>query len=97
VNASYPLMSLRGRTPLWMLNLIADLYETEIRGTHAFDIRHPRARWLELVVSDREECSTRGCDERARWEEDAEHAWCGRCANAEIAIVAAARLRAVRS
>jgi len=88
---SYPLWTLQASAaPEWAINLLADLYEIEIQGTHGFGVRHPRAPWLLLVVSSVERCA---CGERARWEEMGGPAFCPRCADAEIALVAAEQLR----
>lgn len=93
--SSYPLATLVERPSLWMLEILADLYEAEIRGTHGLHIVHPRASWLTLVVSSVTTCGA--CGGPARWEErsdDGERvAWCGRCAEAEVALAAARALR----
>jgi len=88
--ASYPLSTLVEAPAEWALNLMADLYQADIKGTHGFGVRHPRAPWLLLVVSSVERCA---CGERARWEEMGGPAFCPRCAEAEIALVAAEQLR----
>jgi len=85
--SSYPLGALVETPPEWMIDLLADLYAAEIVGTHGFGIRHPRAAWLNLVVSSVTECFC--CEAPARWEEDYQTAYCSRCAEAEIAVAAA--------
>lgn len=92
ISPSYLLTTTRG-LPEWAINLLADDYASTIRGSHGFRVRHPRAPKLTLVVSDNIECGTQGCDELARWEEDYEHQFCPRCAEAEIAVVVAAKLK----
>jgi hypothetical protein len=89
---SYPLPEFRQTPPEWMLDLLVDLYQGEINGAHGFSLRHPRAPWLRLVVSDRIECA--GCYAPARWEDVYPTVvWCPRCAEAEIALNAAEGLR----
>lgn len=92
--ASYPLWTLQHtNAPAWMIDLLADIYAGEITGTHGFGICHPRARWLRLVVSDREECP---CGAIGFWEDDSlleRVVYCRRCADAEIALFAAADWR----
>ena len=86
--ASYPLGTIVEAPAEWMIDVMADLYQAEIVGSHGFGIRHPRAPWLKLVVSDRAECWS--CNDLARWEEGSPRvAWCSRCAEAEVALVAA--------
>jgi hypothetical protein len=89
---SHPIGALIEYPPEWMLDLMVDIYQAEIVGAHGFGIRHPRAPWLRLVVSDRIECT--GCYAQARWEDVyPEVVWCPRCAEAEIALNAAAAIR----
>lgn len=86
--ASYPLATLVEAPPEWMLDQMADDYQAQIVGTHGFGIRHPRAAWLTLVVSSVEECFS--CFAPARWRDGDRTAYCARCAEAEIALNAAA-------
>jgi hypothetical protein len=96
--ASPPLGDLVEVPPEWMLDLMIDLYQVEVRGAHGFGLCHPRAPWLRLVVTDREECD---CDALGCWEDAAAERredgtrvlYCRRCADAEIALNAAERLR----
>lgn len=90
ISPSYLLTTTRGLAG-WMIDILADDYASTIRGSHGFGVRHPRAPWLTLVVSDNIECGTQGCDELARWEEGYEYLFCPRCADAEIALVEAAK------
>lgn len=92
ISPSYLLTTTRGLAG-WMIDILADDYASTIRGSHGFGVRHPRAPWLTLVVSDNIECGTQGCDELARWEEDYDHPFCPRCAEAEVALAAARALR----
>lgn len=94
---SYPLPTLVEVPSEWALDLMADIYQAEIVGTHGFGMTHPRARWLRLVVSSVEECD---CGAPGRWEDatltrrddGSAVLWCARCADAEIAVHAAEML-----
>lgn len=96
--ASYPLPTLVEVPSEWALDLLAGLYQAEIHGTHGFGLTHPRADWLRLVVSSVEECN---CGAPGRWEDatlmrradGSRVLWCARCADGEIAIHAAEKLR----
>lgn len=87
--ASYPLWTLQGKAaPEWTVDLLADLYAAEIRGSHGMGIAHPRASWLTLLVSSCEECCRCGST-AVRWEDAEEGAFCRGCAETEIVVLEA--------
>lgn len=86
---SYPLWTLQGKAaPEWAVDLLADLYAAEIKGTHGMGIAHPRASWLTLLVSSCEACCRCGSPD-VRWEDAEEGAFCRLCAEAEIVALEA--------
>lgn len=87
--ASYPLWTIQGKTaPEWAIDLLADLYAAEIKGSHGMGIAHPRASWLTLLVSSCEECVRCGSPD-VRWEDAEDGAFCRPCAEAEIVALGA--------
>lgn len=95
--ASYPLWTLQGTAaPAWAVDLLADLYAAEIKGTHGMGIAHPRACWLTLIVSSVEECCRCGSPD-VRWEDSEVGAFCRGCAETEIVVTEArvARIHAL--
>lgn len=89
---SYPLHTLVETPPEWAINLLADLYQPEVNGTHGFGLPHPRACWLTLVVSSVEECC-RCSSPDVRWEDKEVGAFCRDCAETEIVVTEARMAR----
>lgn len=97
IPGSFPLWTLQGSAaPEWVIDTLADLYASEIVGTHGMGIAHPRACWLTLIVSSVEECCRCGARD-VRWEDAEAGCFCRDCAETEIVVTEAriARIHAL--
>jgi hypothetical protein len=75
--------------PPWALDVLATVHRADVTGSHSFDHRHPRAWWLTLVVTSKEECA---CGELASWRDCDRGLFCSGCADLEFALAEAWRL-----
>lgn len=76
--------------PAWALDVLATVHRADVRGSAGYGHRHPRARWLTLLVTSKIECD---CGEVASWQDADGWPFCGRCAEAEGALADACAIR----
>lgn len=80
--------------PAWALDVLATVHRADVRGSTGYGHRHPRAKWLTLLVTSKEECA---CGKLATWRDSDRSAFCGACADTEFALADARRMARGRS